>query len=160
MSRQARKSRIEEEREKEYQAGEDDLWVPPALKKRLKENGYSWRWLRVHIRGNDRENAPYIARRLRQGYTFLKPEEAPEWVDAPTAEYGRHGSIISVGDLAFAIVPTETAKQLKARAEAKAEAMRQAIRNQLMAQNDRRLPIEDNSRSRVTGGTRAVEFDD
>jgi hypothetical protein len=160
MAREARKTRADEERVKDYDSGEDDLWVPPALQKRLRNQGLAWRWIRVHIRGNDAENAPYIARRMRQGYTFLKPEEAPEWEGAPEANYGRHGSIISVGDLAFAVVPQEIVNRLKAQSEGKAQAMQKAIRQQLMAQSDSKLPISDSSKSVVTGGTRVVEFDD
>lgn len=154
------KTRKESERAKEWEEP-NDLWVPPALVKRLKSNGYLYRWLRISIRGDDKENAPYIARRMREGYEFLTPETAPEWSDAPTREYGRFNSIISIGDLGLAIIPAEIAASRQQFYENKANEAMRAIKRHLLNQSDQKYPISDESVQRsTTGGQRKVDFDE
>jgi hypothetical protein len=139
----------------------NELDIPDSLKERLRSQGYGTRWIRVMIQGQpDPKN---VMLRTREGYEFVTKQEAPEWPDAPTYEYGTHGSLIIIGDLALAKLPLEITKDRNRKMAQKTRDLTDAIARQLQENQvlNRLLPIQNSSKSQVFRGRKAdLDSDD
>lgn len=139
-------------------ADPNTLHIPKALQKRLKEQGLEYRWIRIHIRGDEMENAPSLIMREREGWKFLTVAECPEWSAPPTQDTTRHKSLISVGDLALAVMPTERAESRRRYIKKLTGDLGASVKASLMKHNTKEMPIHDNSSGMVTKGNKATDF--
>ena len=130
------------------------VWVPPSsLDAPPAPDGFRYRWIRAEVVGfQDTKN---ITGRLREGYELVRSEEVENASDYPTVEDGKYKGVIGVGGLLLAKVPEEIAQQRQNYMRSKAEDMDEAINNDLMKEQDNRMPINIDRQSRVTfGGTK------
>ena len=130
------------------------VWVPPSsLDAPPAPDGFRYRWIRAESIGfQDTKN---IAGRLREGYELVRAEEVENASDYPVLDEGRYKGVIGVGGLLLAKVPIEIAKQRQAYMTQRHEERSQAVENDLMKEQDQRLPINIERQSRVTfGGTK------
>ena len=130
------------------------VWVPPSsLDAPPAPEGFRYRWIRAESMGfQDTKN---ISGRLREGYELVRAEEIENASDYPVVDEGRYKGVIGVGGLLLAKVPEEIAKQREDYMKRQHEARNEAVENDLMKEQDKRMPINIERQSRVTfGGTK------
>jgi len=142
----ANDTRIKSERPK--------VWVPPSsLDAPPAPDGFRYRWVRAEVVGfQDTKN---ITGRIREGYELVRAEEIENASDYPVLEEGKYKGVIGVGGLLLAKVPIEIAKQRQAYMTGRHQERSEAVNNDLMKEQDQRMPINVERQSRVTfGGTK------
>ena len=130
------------------------VWVPPSsLDAPPAPDGFRYRWIRAEVVGfQDTKN---ITGRLREGYELVRAEEVENASDYPVLEDGKYKGVIGVGGLLLAKVPEEIAKQRMDHMSNKHRDRSDAVENDLMREQDNRMPINVERQSRVTfGGTK------
>jgi hypothetical protein len=130
------------------------VWVPPSsLDAPPAPDGFRYRWIRAEVVGyQDTKN---ITGRLREGYELVRAEEVENAADYPVVEDGKYKGVIGVGGLLLAKVPEEIAKQRQDYMTKRHEDRNEAVENDLMKEQDSRMPINVERQSRVTfGGTK------
>ena len=130
------------------------VWVPPSsLDAPPAPDGFRYRWIRAESVGfQDTKN---ITGRIREGYELVRAEEIMNASDYPIVEEGRYKGVVGVGGLLLAKVPVEVAKQRSEYMSKKHGERSEAVNNDLMKEQDKRMPINIERQSRVTfGGTK------
>ena len=153
------RTRDEESRKREWKEP-NELEVPESLTRRLKSEGYGTRWIRITLEG--KSDPVNVMTRLREGYEFVRKDDAPEWVGAPTMDYGSHGNIIVIGDLALAKLPLDNSEARTRQIGERTQSLTDAINRQL-AENrnlNRAMPVSNRgSSSKVYSGGRTPTLD-
>ena len=128
------------------------VWTPPSyLDTPNAPNGYRHRWVRVEILGFvDTIN---IQGRLRSGYELVRVDEYPK-DDFPAIQDGKYAGVIGHGGLVLTRVPEEIARQRQAYFEKQAQDQVDALDNDLLKEQDNRMPIDIDKQSRTFGGKR------
>ena len=152
---------MEKEKEKTSRANQSrskserpKVWVPPSsLDAPPAPDGFRYRWIRAESVGfQDTKN---ITGRVREGYELVRSEEIENASDYPVVEEGRYKGVVGVGGLLLAKVPNEIAKQRQEYMAQKHVDRSEAVANDLMKEQDKRMPINIERQSRVTfGGTK------
>lgn len=153
------RTRDEEARKREWKEP-NELDVPESLSRRLKSEGFGTRWIRVLLEG--KPDPVNVMTRLREGYEFVRKDEAPEWPEAPSMEYGTHGNLILIGDLALAKLPLDISQSRTRQMQERTRSMADAIDRQLQEnrQLNRAMPISNRgSSSKVFSGGRTPTLD-
>ena len=130
------------------------VWVPPSsLDAPPAPDGFRYRWIRAEVTGfQDTKN---ITGRIREGYELVRAEEVENASDYPVLEEGRYKGVIGVGGLLLAKVPEEIAKQRQDYMASRHKDRSEAVANDLLKEQDSRMPINVDRQSRVTfGGTK------
>ena len=130
------------------------VWVPPSsLDAPPAPDGFRYRWIRAEVTGfQDTKN---ITGRIREGYELVRAEEVENASDYPVLEEGKYKGVIGVGGLLLAKVPIEIAKQRQEYMTRRHAERSEAVNNDLMREQDKRMPINVDRQSRVTfGGTK------
>ena len=130
------------------------VWVPPSsLDAPPAPDGFRYRWIRAETIGfQDTKN---VAGRLREGYELVRADEVENAGDYPVLDDGKYKGVIGVGGLLLAKVPIEIAKQRQEHMTRRHEDRSKAVENDLMKEQDQRMPINVDRQSRVTfGGTK------
>ena len=151
MENEKNKSRASQTRSKSERP---KVWVhPSALDAPPAPDGFRYRWIRAEVVGfQDTKN---ITSRIREGYELVRAEEVENSSDYPVIEDGRYKGVIGVGGLLLAKVPVEIAEQRQAYMTKRHAERSDAVENDLMKEQDKRMPINVERQSRVTfGGTK------
>ena len=130
------------------------VWVPPSsLDAPPAPDGFRYRWIRAESVGfQDTKN---VTGRIREGYELVRAEEVQNASDYPVVDDGKYKGVIGVGGLLLAKVPGESAKQRIDYMSNKHKDRSNAVENDLMKEQDSRMPINVDRQSRVTfGGTK------
>ena len=131
------------------------VWVPPSsLDAPPAPDGFRYRWIRAESVGfQDTKN---ISGRLREGYELVRSEEVENASDYPVVEDGKYKGVIGVGGLLLCVcVCVEIAKQRQDYMTNRHKDRSEAVENDLMKEQDQRMPINVDRQSRVTfGGTK------
>ena len=130
------------------------VWVPPSsLDAPPAPDGFRYRWIRAESIGfQDTKN---ITGRIREGYELVRSEDIENSSDYPVVEDGKYKGVVGVGGLLLAKVPNEIAKQRQEYMAQKHVDRSEAVANDLMKEQDSRMPINVERQSRVTfGGTK------
>lgn len=152
-------SREDESRSREWKEP-NELDVPESLTRRLQSEGFGTRWIRIMLEG--KPDPVNVMTRMREGYEFVRKDEAPEWKGAPSLDYGEHGNIIVIGDLALAKLPLDISKSRTRQMQERTRALADAIDRQLQEnrQLNRAMPISNRgSSSKVFSGGRTPTLD-
>ena len=130
------------------------VWVPPSsLDAPPAPDGFRYRWIRAEVQGF--QDTTNITSRQREGYELVRAEEVQNASDYPVIDEGRYKGVIGVGGLLLAKVPVEIAKQRQEYMTNRHEDRNEAVENDLMKEQDNRMPINVDRQSRVTfGGTK------
>ena len=125
-------------------------WTPPSyLDTPNAPNGYRHRWVRIETLGvPDTKN---IQGRLRSGYELVRVDEYPN-DDFPAIADGKYAGVIGHGGLVLTRVPNEIAQQRAKYYADLAKENVEAVDNDLMKEQDRRMPINIDKQSRTTFG--------
>ena len=130
------------------------VWVQPSsLDAPPAPDGFRYRWIRAEVQGF--QDTTNITSRQREGYELVRAEEVQNASDYPVIDEGRYKGVIGVGGLLLAKVPIEIAKQRQEYMTKRHEERSEAVSNDLMKEQDNRMPINVERQSRVTfGGTK------
>ena len=130
------------------------MWVPPSsLDAPPAPDGFSYRWIRAESGGfQDTKN---VTGRIREGYELVRSEEVENASDYPVVEDGKYKGVVVVVGLLLAKVPVEFAQQRQEYMTDRHKQRDGAVQNDLMKEQDQRMPINVERQSRVTfGGTK------
>ena len=137
-------TRSKTERPKEYKPP-SSLDAPPA------PDGFRHRWIRAESLGfNDTKN---IHGRLRSGYELVRADEY-DTEEYPTVLDGKYAGVIGVGGLLLARIPEELAQARIDYQMKQTEGQDEAIENDLLKDQDRRMPMKVDMHSKNFGGTK------
>ena len=138
-------TRSKTERPKVYKPP-SSLDAPPA------PDGFRHRWIRAESVGfQDSKN---IYGRLREGYELVRGDEYED-SDYPTVTEGKYAGVIGVGGLLLARIPIELAEARMAYQRTQTEGQDESIENDLLKDQDKRMPIKIDRNSKHTfGGTK------
>jgi hypothetical protein len=130
------------------------VWVPPSsLDAPPAPDGFRYRWIRAEVQGY--QDTTNITSRTREGYELVRAEEVENASDYPVLDEGKYKGVIGVGGLLLAKVPIEVAKQRMEYMANRHKERSEAVANDLMKEQDNRMPINVDRQSRVTfGGTK------
>lgn len=123
-------------------------WKPPSILPDPKpEPGYVYRWVRTSMMNNaDNTN---VSRQMREGYVPVKAEDHPELMLYADQD-GRFKGNVEVGGLLLCKIPEEIAQQRAAYYGNMAQQQMESVDNNLMRENDPRMPLLKPERSSRT----------
>ena len=137
-------TRTKTERPKEYKP-------PSSLDAPTAPDGFRHRWIRAESMGfNDTKN---IHGRLRSGYELVRADEydADQY---PTVLDGKYAGVIGVGGLLLARIPEELAQSRMDYQKRQTEGQDEAVENDLLNDQDKRMPMKFERSSKNFGGTK------
>ena len=141
----AAETRSKTERPKEYKPP-SSLDAPPA------PDGFRHRWIRAESLGfNDSKN---IHGRLRSGYELVRADEYDDDDSYPIVMDGKYAGVIGVGGLLLARIPEELAQSRVAYQNRQTEGQDEAVENDLLKDQDKRMPMKFERSSKNFGGTK------
>ena len=125
-------------------------WTPPEhLPEPDKQPGFDYRWIRVSTL--NQSDARNLSAKIREGWEPVKIEEQPKFqllVDPSS----RFKDQIEIGGLLLCKTPSEFVKQRSAYYQKQNEAQALAVDNNLMRQNDPRMPLFNERKSSTSFG--------
>ena len=122
---------------------------PDLLPEPDKQEGYSYRWIRVSTLNNaDPRN---VSAKLREGWEPVKIEEQPKFqlLADPSSRYKDN---IEIGGLLLCKTPTEFVEQRNSYYSDQAQNQMMAVDNALMRQSDPRMPLFNEGKTTVSFG--------
>ena len=137
-------TRSKTERPKEYKP-------PSSLDAPTAPDGFRHRWIRAESMGfNDTKN---IHGRLRSGYELVRADEY-DTEDYPVVMDGKYAGVIGVGGLLLARIPEELAQSRIDYQKRQTEGQDEAVENDLLKDQDKRMPMKFERSSKNFGGTK------
>ena len=137
-------TRSKTERPKEYKPP-SSLDAPPA------PDGFRHRLIRAESMGfNDTKN---IHGRLRSGYELVRADEY-DAEQYPVVMDGKYAGVIGVGGLLLARIPEELAQSRVDYQKRQTEGQDEAVENDLLKDQDKRMPMKFERSSKNFGGTK------
>ena len=137
-------TRSKTERPKEYKP-QSSLDAPTA------PDGFRHRWIRAESMGfNDTKN---IHGRLRSGYELVRADEY-DAEQYPVVMDGKYAGVIGVGGLLLARIPEELAQSRMDYQKRQTEGQDEAVENDLLKDQDKRMPMKFERSSKNFGGTK------
>ena len=134
------------------------LHIPDAVIERFTNEGMTLGWLRMTLKGKD--DVSHIGKKLQEGWSFVDLAEVPEMSAASVVrDEGRYAGVVCREDVGLAKIPTGKYEARSKFYRDKSKAMNNAIDAQLMGNNNSRMPISNNSKSKVVTG-RQPNFQD
>ncbi len=123
-------------------------WKPPSILPDPKpQDGYVFRWVRTSMMNNaDNTN---VSRQMREGYVPVRAEDHPELMLFADQD-GRFKGNVEVGGLLLCKIPEHMAKQREAYYGNMAQQQMDSVDNNLMRENDPRMPLLKPERSSRT----------
>lgn len=143
-------NRLNREAEQRETTARKRSWVrPEVLPSPNPEPGYTYHWVRVSIRGEaDPQNT---SMKLREGWEPVKASDHPE-IALPGVENERFKDNVVMGGLMLCKMPTEMVKERNAYVEQISESQIRSVDNQLMRENNPRMPLFAERKSTTTFG--------
>jgi hypothetical protein len=137
-------TRSKTERPKEYKP-------PSSLDAPTAPDGFRHRWIRAESMGfNDTKN---IHGRLRSGYELVRADEYDS-EQYPVVMDGKYAGVIGVGGLLLARIPEELAQSRVDYQKRQTEGQDEAVENDLLKDQDKRMPMKFERTSKNFGGTK------
>ena len=145
--------------EVEYTFEEQDaLHIPNAVLNRFASERMTLGWLRMTLKGVD--DVKHIGKKMQEGWVFVDLADVPEMsATSVVRDEGRYAGVVCRGDVGLAKIPTGIYEARSKFYRDKSKAMNNAIDAQLMGNNNSRMPISNNSKSKVVTG-RQPNFQD
>ena len=122
---------------------------PEVLPTPEPEDGYAFRWVRVSMLGQ--VDATNVSSKLREGWEPVRAEDYPQFT-VLNVEQEKFADNIVQGGLMLCKVPQEIADERNAHYEQQARNQIQSVDNNLMRENDARMPLFNERKTKVTFG--------
>ena len=143
-------NRLDRELETREKTARKTAWKrPEVLPSPNQEEGYVYRWIRISTRGN--VDAMNVSSKLREGWTAVKASDHPE-ITLVTIENDRFKDNVVIGGLMLCKAPVEMANERNDYYQDQASSQMQSVDNNLMRENDPRMPLFNDRKSKVTFG--------
>lgn len=130
--------------------GRPKQWQPAsALPEPDKQPGYAYRWIRISTRTE--HDAQNISSKLREGWEAVRIEEQPQFkmLCDPNSRFKDN---IEVGGLLLCKIPTEFMAQRRQYYANKNRAQIESVDNNFMRENDARMPLFRERKSKTSFG--------
>jgi len=128
-----------------------ETWAPPELLPTpMPEEGYVFRWVRTATLGVD--DAMNVNSKRREGFSPVPAEEQPG-IAANSDTRSKYKGCIEIGGLLLCKAPVEFMRQRAAYYEAQTRNAQQAVDNSLMKENDPRMPMFKEGKTKITFGS-------
>jgi len=135
-------SREKESRKKAWQR-------PELLPSPNPEPGYDFHWVRVSTQGQI--DATNVSSKLREGWEPVKASDHPE-ITLVTIENERFKDNVVIGGLLLCKAPKELKEERTAYYENQTRSQMHSVDNNLMRENDPRMPLFNDRKTKVTFG--------
>lgn len=122
---------------------------PEVLPSPNPEPGYEFRWIRVSSLGTT--DATNVSSKLREGWEPVKASDHPE-ITLVTIENDRFKDNVVIGGLLLCKAPKELVEERNDYFKGQSDAQMQSVDNNLMRENDPRMPIFNDRKTKVTFG--------
>ena len=143
-------NRIDRELETREKTARKTAWKrPEVLPSPTPEEGYVYRWIRVANQGQ--VDATNVSSKLREGWTAVKASDHPE-ITLVTIENDRFKDNVVIGGLMLCKAPIELANERNEHYAEQTASQMNAVDNNLMRENDPRMPLFNDRKSKVTFG--------
>lgn len=127
------------------------VWQPAAtLPEPDRVPGYEYRWVRIASLGKD--DPQNVSARLREGWEPVRIEEQPQFHLFVNPE-SRFRDNVEVGGLLLCKIPSEFIGQRAAYYARKTKEQMDSVDNNFMRENDARMPLFAEKRSKTSFGS-------
>ena len=143
-------NRLDQEQETREESTQKRAWVrPELLPSPTPEEGYTYHWVRVSTNGEP--DPTNVSSKLREGWEPVKATAHPE-IELVSIENERFKDNIVMGGLMLCKAPVELVEQRNAYYRQHAQQQVESVDNNLMRENDPRMPLFTEKQSEVTFG--------
>ena len=143
-------NRLSRELETRERTARKRAWVrPDVLPNPTPEPGYEFHWVRISTRGQ--ADPMNVSLKLREGWEPVKAVDHPE-VHLANVENERFKDNIVIGGLLLCKAPKEMVEDRNAHYQEQADAQINSVDNNFMRENDPRMPLFAERKSKVTFG--------
>ena len=143
-------NRLDRELETREKTARKTAWKrPEVLPSPNQEEGYVYRWIRISTRGN--VDGMNVSSKLREGWTAVKASDHPE-ITLVTIENERFKDNVVIGGLMLCKAPVEMVEERNAYYNQQSESQMASVDNNLMRENDPRMPLFNDRKTKVTFG--------
>ena len=122
---------------------------PEGLPTPEPEDGYAFRWVRVSMLGQ--VDATNVSSKLREGWEPVRAEDYPQFT-VLNVEQERFADNIVQGGLMLCKAPQEIVDERTEHYEQQSRNQIQSVDNNLMRENDARMPLFNERKTKVTFG--------
>jgi len=122
---------------------------PEVLPSPNPEPGYEFHWVRVSTQGQ--VDATNVSSKLREGWEPVKASDHPE-ITMVTVENDRFKDNVVIGGLMLCKAPVEMVEERNEYYGQQADAQMNSVDNNLMRENDPRMPLFNERKSKVSFG--------
>tara|TARA_B100000780_G_scaffold223059_1_gene162169 strand:+ start:35 stop:484 length:450 start_codon:yes stop_codon:yes gene_type:complete len=122
---------------------------PEVLPSPTPEEGYAFRWIRVAMQGT--VDATNVSSKLREGWEPVKATDHPE-ITLVTIENERFADNVIIGGLMLCKAPVELVAERTEHFEGQTRTQMDSVDNNLMRENDARMPLFNERKTKVTFG--------
>jgi len=122
---------------------------PEVLPTPEPEDGYAFRWVRVSMLGQ--VDATNVSSKLREGWEPVRAEDYPQFT-VLNVEQERFADNIVQGGLMLCKAPQEIVDERTEHYEQQSGNQIQSVDNNLMRENDARMPLFNERKTKVTFG--------
>ncbi len=122
---------------------------PEVLPTPEPEDGYAFRWVRVSMLGQ--VDATNVSSKLREGWEPVRAEDYPQFT-VLNVEQDKFADNIVQGGLMMCKAPQEIVDERTEHYEQQSRNQIQSVDNNLMRENDARMPLFNERKTKVTFG--------
>ena len=122
---------------------------PEVLPSPNPEPGYEFHWVRVSTQGL--VDATNVSSKLREGWEPVKASDHPE-ITIVAIEQERFKDTVVIGGLMLCKAPKEMVEERNTYYNDQAQAQMHSVDNNLMRENDPRMPLFNERKTKVTFG--------
>ena len=145
------KQRLDRELETRERTVRTKAWTrPTVLPDPTPEDGYTYHWVRISTNGQS--DATNISSKIREGWEPVRAEDHPE-IFTDTVSDERFKDNVIVGGLMLCKAPVELVQERNAFYKQQAESQIHSVDNNLMRENDPRMPLFHDRKTKVTFGS-------
>ena len=123
---------------------------PELLPNPTPEEGYTYHWVRVSTLGT--ADATNVSSKLREGWEPVKAADHPE-ITMVTVENERFADNVVIGGLMLCKAPVELVQERNEYYDQQTKAQMQSVDNNFMRENDPRMPLFNERKTKVTFGS-------
>ena len=143
-------NRINRELETRERTVRKKAWTrPEVLPSPNPEPGYDFHWVRVSTQGQ--VDATNVSSKLREGWEPVKASDHPT-ITIVAIEQERCKDNVVIGGLMLCKAPKEMVEERNAYYNEQAQAQMNSVDNNLMRENDPRMPLFNERKTKVTFG--------
>jgi hypothetical protein len=143
-------NRIDRELKSREKTTRKKAWTrPEVLPSPNPEPGYEFRWIRVSSLGTT--DATNVSSKLREGWEPVKASDHPE-ITLVTIENDRFKDNVVIGGLLLCKAPSELVDERNDYFKQQSRAQMESVDNNLMRENDPRMPLFNDRKTKVTFG--------